>query len=177
MAAPEPKKAPRNQALLVLVPMAIVLAIIASFATCLLWPRGQRVGTLDVTTPTSLDVDLKAGDTLSFRLDVIVGTVSGYPNSSRSRSNAVHEQLKASAVTLTLAQGSDPEVTTRCGAYDDKATTGSSSPDNVESSGLPLRCSLKAIKPGRHTLTASVAWVPEDVRKASLEVRRQRADD
>lgn len=178
MALAEPSAAPRSPALLVFVTMAVFLAVIASFAACMLWPRGQRVGALNLRAASpDLRVDLQRGDTLSFRLDVTVGTASGYPDSSRGRSNAVHDQLKRSIITVTLAQDGDPGTSAQCGAYDDKATTGSSGETEVESSGLPLRCSLVANKPGKHTLSASVVWVPEDVRKATLEVRRQRAGD
>jgi hypothetical protein len=177
MTSPEPT-APRNPAVLVLVPMAIVLAVIGSCAAYFLWPRGQRVGSVDLlASEPSLRVELKPGDRLSFRLDVTVGTKSGYPDSSRGRSNAVHDQLETSIITVTLAQDGEPATTTKCGAYDGKATTVSSNSDDVESSGLPLTCSLIASKAGKHTLTTRVAWVPADLIKARLEVRRQRPDE
>jgi hypothetical protein len=132
---------------------------------------------LRAAAPT-LAVDLAAGDKLNFRLDVVtVGTASGYPDSSRSRSNAVHDELKASKLAVTLAEGDGPGSSTTCGAFDGKATTVSSSSSEVESSGLPLRCSLVAKTPGRHTLTARIEWVPKDVREAKLEVRRVQAAD
>jgi hypothetical protein len=178
MTSPEPNKAPQNPALLVLAVIAIFLAVIGSCAAYFLWPRGQRVGAMDLlAAEPSLDVELKKGDTLSFRLDATVGTESGYPDSSRSRTNAVHDQLEASFITVTLMHDGNPEASTQCGAYDGKATTSSSSETDVATSGLPLKCSLLASKAGKHTLTASVAWVPADMRKATLEVRRQRPDD
>jgi hypothetical protein len=164
--------------LLVLVPMGIVLAGIASLAAYFLWPRGERVGTLDLRNPaTSLDVTLAAGDKLNFRLDVTVGTTSGYPDSSRSRSNAVHDELEASKLAVDLGLGGNVTGSTTCGAFDGKATSGSSSSDEVESSGLPLRCSLVARAAGKYTLSTRVVWVPKDVREAKLEVWRQRASD
>ena len=178
MANPEPAKAPKNPALLVLVPMAIVLAVIGSCAAYFLWPRGQRVGAVDLlATEPGLKVDLKKGDTLSFRLDATVGTETGYPDSSRSRTNAVHDQLETSIITVTLTKDGSPQASTQCGAFDGKATTSSSSETDVETSGLPLRCGLVASQPGKHALAVSVAWVPKDMRKATLEVRRQRPDD
>jgi len=178
MATPEPSKAPKNPALLVLIPIAIFLAVIGSCAAYFLWPRGQKVGAVDLlaTAPT-LSVDLKAGDTLSFRLEATVGTENGYPDSSRSRTNAVHDQLEKSVISITLAQNGSAYASTQCAAYDGKATTSSSSETDVATSGLPLECSLLAAKPGKHTLTASVTWAPADMRKATLEVRRQRADE
>src|SRR5688572_21746088 len=130
--------------------MAIVLAGIASLAAYFLWPRGERVGVLDLRAAApSLDLELAAGDSLSFRLDVTVATASGYPDSSRSRSAAVHEELEASKISAELALDGAAAGSTTCGAYDDKATTVSSSSQEVESSGLPLRCSLVARAPGK----------------------------
>jgi hypothetical protein len=179
MANPEPSAAPRNPALIVFAAIGIFLTVIASFAAYFLWPRGQKVGVVDLlAAEPSLSVDLKAGDRLSFRIAaVIVGTDGGYPDSSSGRSNAVHDQLESSVVTVSLAPDGGPEASAQCGAYDGKATTGSSSETEVHSSGLPLRCSLVAAKAGKHTLAVSVAWVPDDMRKATLEVRRERAGD
>lgn len=178
MAIPEPSKAPANPALLVLIPIALFLIVIGSCAAYFLWPRGEKIGAVDLlaTTP-ALSVELRTGDRLSFRLDATVGTANGYPDSSRSRTNAVHDQLEQSIITITLAQDGSADASTQCGAYDGKATTSSSSETDVATSGLPLKCSLVAAKPGKHTLTASVTWTPEDMRRATLEVRRQRADE
>jgi hypothetical protein len=160
---------------MVLVPMGICLAVIASLAAYALWPRGERVGQLDLRAGAPhLDVDLAAGDTLSFRLDATVGTTGGYPNSSRSRTNQVHEELERSKLTVDLALTGMPIGSTTCGGYDGKATTTSSSSDDVATSGLPLRCTLEAKATGKYALSTRVAWVPRDVRVAKLEVRRQR---
>jgi hypothetical protein len=160
---------------MVLVPMGICLAVIASLSAYFLWPRGERIGRVDLRAAAPrLDVDLSAGDTLSFRLDATVGTTSGYPNSSRSRTNAVHDELAASKVTVDLTLNGAAAGSTTCGAFDGKATTTSSGSDDVDTSGLPLRCTLLARNAGKHQLSARVAWVPRDVRAATLEVRRQR---
>ncbi|HVJ20293.1 MAG TPA: hypothetical protein VM686_32985 [Polyangiaceae bacterium] len=157
--------------------MGIFLAGIASLAAYALWPRGKRVGVIDLRGEApALGVDLAAGDTLSFRLDVTVGTASSYPNSSRSRTNAVHDELKDSALTVDLTRDGSAVGTTTCGAYDDRATTVSSGSDDVASSGLPLRCSLVAGAGGKYTLTARVVWVPKDIRAAKLTIHRQRAE-
>jgi hypothetical protein len=163
---------------MVLVPIGICLAAIASLAAYALWPRGERVGQLDLRAAAPrLEVALAAGDTLNFRLDATVGTTSGYPNSSSSRTNQVHEELERSNVTVELALDGTPISSTTCGAYDGKATTTSSSSDDVATSGLPLRCKLVAKAKGKHTLSTRVAWAARDVRVAKLEVRRQRLTD
>ncbi|HMJ11871.1 MAG TPA: hypothetical protein VK524_10685 [Polyangiaceae bacterium] len=178
MAEPAPPPAPRNPALLIVGAIGVFLVVIASFAAYFLWPRGERVGVLDLRAAApSLGVDLAAGDTLNFRLDVTVGTNSSYPDSSRSRTNAVHDQLQASAVTASLVRDGSAPSSTQCGAFAGKATTVGSGSDDVASSGLPLDCSLKAPAAGRYTLTVRVAWVPKDIREAKLEVRRQRAGE
>ena len=178
MAEPAPSASPRDPALLVLGAIGLFLAVIASFAAYFLWPRGESVGVLDLRAPApSLGVELAAGDTLSFRLDVTVGTTSGYPDSSRSRTNAVHDQLEASVITASLERDGTARHSTQCGAFDGKATTVGSGADDVASSGLPLDCALKAPAPGRYTLGVSVAWVPRDIREAKLEVRRQPAGE
>lgn len=178
MTSPEPSAKQTNPAFVVFAAIGIFVAVVGSCAAYFLWPRGQRVGALDLraTTP-SLSVDLRPGDTLSFRLDATVGTEHGYSDSSRSRTNAVHDQLEKSILTVALAQDGNAVSNAQCGAYDGKATTSSSSTTDVATSGLPLKCKLVAAKAGKHTLTASVVWVPEDVRKATLEVRRQRSGD
>jgi hypothetical protein len=176
---PAPASTSRNLAFVIPGAIGIFVAVIASLAAYFLWPRGHRIGTLNLLAPApSLGVDLAAGETLSFRFEVVtVGTRSGYPSSSRGRTNAVHDQLAASAMTVTLVREGAPGIAATCGAFDGKATMSSPGSDSVESSGLPLRCSLVAKESGRHTLTARVAWVPKDVREAMLEVRRQRAGD
>ena len=175
MASSDGSSPPSGSALMVLVPMGICLAVIASLAAYFLWPRGERIGQLDLRAAApQLGVDLAAGDTLSFRLDAKVGTTSGYPNSSRSRTNAVHDELAASKVTVELTLNGAAVGSTTCGAYDGKATTSSSSSDDVATSGLPLRCKLLARNAGKYQLSARVAWVPGDIRAATLEVRRQR---
>lgn len=173
----ESAPSPKNPAILVVAAIGIFLAAIGSLAAYFLWPRGERVGILNLREGTPVvSVDLGAGDTLNFRLDVVVGTTSGYPDSSRSRSNAVHEQLESSEIAVALMQSGSSVVSARCGAYDGKATTVSSSSDEVDSTGLPLACKLKAEKAGKYTLEARTKWVPKDVRAAKLEVRRQRAE-
>jgi hypothetical protein len=177
MASSDGSPAPNGSAFMVLVPMGICLAIIASLAAYFLWPRGERIGRLDLRAAApQLDVDLAAGDTLSFRLDATVGTTSGYPNSSRSRTNAVHDELAASKITIDLTLNGAAVGSATCGAFDGKATTSSSGSDDVATSGLPLRCTLRARNAGKHQLRARVAWVPRDVRAAMLEVRRQRTE-
>ena len=176
MASSGGSPAPKGSALMVLVPIGICLAIITSLAAYFLWPRGERIGRLDLRAPApQLDVDLAAGDTLNFRLDATVRD-TGYPNSSRSRTTAVHDELAASKITVDLTLNGAPVGSATCGAFDGKATTTSSGSEDVTTSGLPLRCTLRARNPGKYQLRAGVAWVPRDVRAATLEVRRQRAE-
>ena len=77
-------------------------------------------------------------------------------------------------ITAVAADGVS-KVSTECGAFAGKATSGSSDADSVTSSGLPIDCALEVPKAGVYTLTAKVAWVPKVVREAILEVRRQKA--
>jgi hypothetical protein len=176
----QPSTAPKNNpSLLVFGTIAMFFAIFGSCAAYFLWPRGDRLGAIDLHAgPPTLSVDVGAGDKLNFRIDTItVGTIGGgYPaSSSKSRSNKVREELEASKVTITFV-GNDgvSKASTECGAYAGKLTTGSSDADSVKSSGLPLDCSLNVEKAGAYTLTAKVAWVPKDVREAILEVRREK---
>lgn len=180
MADAETSPAPKSPAPLVFGAIVIGFAIFGTCAAYFLWPRGDRLGAIDLRagTPT-LSVDVGAGDKLNFRIDTItVGTIGGdYPaSSSKSRANKVREELEASKITITFV-GNDgvSKASTECGAYAGKLTTGSSDADSVESSGLPLDCSLAVEKAGVYTLSAKVAWVPKDVRVAILEVRREKA--
>src|SRR5262245_61863474 len=60
--SPDPHSAPKKSALLVLVPMGIVLVGIAGLAAYFLWPRGERVGAIDLRgDEPSMSVDLAAG--------------------------------------------------------------------------------------------------------------------
>jgi hypothetical protein len=177
MAASDGSATPKGSALMVLVPMGIVLAVIASLAAYFLWPRGERVGQLDLRAAAPrLEVSMAAGDTLSFRLDATVGTTSGYSNSSDSRTNQVHDQLEASKLTVDLILDAATVGSATCGAFDGKATTTSSGSDDIDTSGLPLRCMLEARRAGKHQVSARVVWVPRDVRAATLTVHRQRAE-
>jgi hypothetical protein len=178
MADAEPSPAPKSPASLVFVAFALFFAIFGSCAAYFLWPRGDRLGAIDLRADTpTLSIDVGSGDKLSFRIDTItVGTTSGYPDSSRSRSNKVQEELQASKITITsVGKDGVSKATTECGAYAGKLTTGSSDADSVKKSGLPLDCSLEVEKAGVYTLTAKVAWIPKDVREAILEVRREKA--
>jgi len=170
---------PKGPQKVVLGTIAVFVALIGSCAAYYLWPRGERLGAIDLRSDApTLSINVGAGDKLNFRIDTItVGTKIGYPdNSSRSRTNKVREELQASVVTIT-AVGNDgtSKASTECGAYAGKATTGSSDDDSVTSSGHPLDCSIEVPKAGVYTLAAKVAWVPKDVREALLEVRREKA--
>ena len=106
MADAETSPARGNPALLVFGAIAICFAIIGSCAAYFLWPRGDRLGAIDLRggTPT-LSVDVGSGDKLNFRIDTItVGTIGGgYPgDDSDSRSNKVREDLQASKITITF---------------------------------------------------------------------------
>lgn len=163
--------------MIVLVPIALVVTLIGTCAAYALWPRGERMGAIDLRADDSkLMVEAGAGDKLSFRIETVtVGTIDGYPNSSTSRSNKVREELEASKITITsVSSDASVKTSTECGAYAGKATTGSSDADSVKSSGHPLDCSLEVDKTGVYTLTARVRWVPKDVREAVLEVRREK---
>lgn len=176
MAEDESSPTPKSPGSLVFGAIAIFVAIIGSCAAYYLWPRGERLGVIDLRADSpTLSIDVAAGDKLNFRIDTItVGTKSGYPDSSRPRSNKVHEELQASVLTITSVGSDGSKASTECGAFAGKSTTGSSDPDNVKSSGLPLDCSLEVPKAGVYTLTAKVVWVPKDVREAFLEVRREK---
>lgn len=176
--SPEPKKS--IGPLMIFGAFAIFFAVFGSCAAYFLWPRGDRVGAIDLRAePPTLSVDVGAGDKLNFRIDTItVGTTSAYGDSSRSRSNKVHAELKASRMTITAVTADGvSKLSTECGSFADKATTGSTETDSVKSTGLPLDCALVVEKAGLYTVTAKVAWVPKDVREAILEVRRQKAGD
>src|SRR5688572_10920024 len=168
---------PKNPALGVLATIAIFVAIIGSCAAYFLWPRGERLGDIDLRAESSkLSIDVGSGDKLNFRIDTItVATNSGYPNSSSSRTNKVQEELEASKITIASVGNDGSKASTECGAFAGKSTTGSSESESVTSSGIPLDCSLVVPKTGVYTLTATVAWVPEDVRVAILEVRREKS--
>jgi hypothetical protein len=176
--SPEPTP-PKSPASLVFGAFAIFFVIIGSCAAYFLWPRGDRLGAIDLRAdkPT-LSIDVASGDKLNFRIDTTtVGTTGGgYPNSSRSRINKVQDELQASRITITsIGNDGVSKASTDCGAFAGKATTGSNDADSVTSSGLPLDCSIDVEKAGVYTLTAKVAWVPKDVREAILEVRRVKA--
>jgi hypothetical protein len=180
MSDAESSPAPKKSGLVVLVPILIVFGIIGTCSAYFLWPRGERLGAIDLrANPATLSIDVGAGDRLNFRIDTItVGTIGGgYPdNSSRSRMNRVEEELEKSVITLT-AVGKDgaSQASTECRGYAGKSTTGSSESDSVTKTGIPLDCGLVVEKAGVYTLTAKVVWVPKDVRQALLEVRREKA--
>ena len=178
MAAVESPPTPQNPRALIFVAFALATMIIGSCAAYYLWPRGDRLGAIDLRAATpSLSIDVGDGDKLTFRIETVsVGTVSGYPSSSRSRTNSVEEELRASKISITCV-GSDGVVqaTTECGAFAGKSTRGSSDGERIRKSGVPLDCSLAVPKAGVYAVSAKVAWVPKDVREAVVEVRRSKA--
>ena len=115
----DPAPAQKSPAVLVFGAFGLFLAIIGSCGVYFLWPRGERLGAIDLRAdPATLSVDLGAGDKLNFRIDTVtVGTTTGYSNSSRSRTNKVQEELKASVITITSV-GNDgaAKASTECGA-------------------------------------------------------------
>lgn len=176
--APAPTPPAKSPALIVFGAIAIVGVVIGTCGAYYLWPRGDRIGTIDLRegSPT-LDVDVGAGDKVSFRFErITVGTNGSYPNSSRSRTNQVHDELRASRIVITAARsGGTESLTTDCGAFAGKASTGSNDTDSVTTSGVPLDCALMIEKAGPYKLSAKVTWAPKDVREAIVEVRREAA--
>lgn len=178
MASADELPPPKSPALLIVATIAMFVAIIGGSAAYFLWPRGDRLGAIDLRADApSLTVTAGAGDKLTFRIDtIVVGTVSGYPDSSRSRTNRVHEELAASRIRVSaVASDGASKTSTECAAFAGASASGSSDTDSVTSSGIPVDCSLVVENAGTYTLTAAVAWAPKDVRKAILEVRRQKA--
>lgn len=163
-------------------PQRLVLLVVAitlgGFATCAaynLWPRGQRVGALDLTAPDPrLTVTVAAGSTLSFRLDTVV-TAPFPSDSGRSLRNATCEALGASTIVLTDTLPGGQSVQARCPAYDGRFVSADSRGDVVAVDGIPVTCTLGPLSAGAHTLTARIAWARGlRARVATLEVRETR---
>ena len=170
---PESPQSSKRTWILFVAFFAIFTVGLITFIAIYLRPKGERVGNLDLQAPASaLTLDLPAGDSLNFRLDVTVGT-NGYPNSSRARRDAIYERLRASTITVSRTGPAGAAVSTTCGAYDGKSTSSSGSSSEVSVGGIPITCAFAALAPGRHVIDAKVVWAKDaEVRTATLEVRR-----
>ena len=100
-----------------------MLFLIVGPLVYILLPRGEKIGTVDLLSddPT-LEVTLKAGTRLMFRLDVEPGTKS------------VARLLRDSTLLVELVDGASTEKAT-CPAYEGKAISGLS--------GIVLSCELR----------------------------------
>jgi len=159
----------------VLLIMALVVGGIGTCAAYSLWPRGQRVGALDLTAATpSLTVTLAEGSTLSFRLDTVV-TAPFPARDGRSFRNATYDALGASTLTLTDTPARGESEVTTCPAYDGRFVSADNSGNVVTINGIPVTCSFGRLAAGPHTLTARIVWARGlRAQVATLEVRETR---
>jgi hypothetical protein len=173
--APESPRTSRTTWILFVGFFALFTVGLIGFMLLYLWPKGERLGELDLRAPAAtLPLDLSAGDALHFRLDVTVAT-QGYPTSARPRRDAIYERLRASTLTISSTPAGGTALTTTCAAYDGKSMSSSGSSSEVSVGGVPITCTLEGLAPGRHVISAKVAWATNaDVRASTLEVRRER---
>ena len=149
---------------------------LVAFLAFSLWPRGERVGAIDLRAGGApVAFDASAGDGLTFRLDVTLGTAA-YAGTEKQRESAARAALRSSSITATVAGPDGAVRSSTCPAYDGKAVTSTRYGSEVSRSGAPLTCALVVATPGRHVVTARAAWATgAEVRAATLEVRREAA--
>jgi hypothetical protein len=143
----------RGGALRVIAPVVVMIALITTPLAYCLWPRGEKIGSIDLTSKDpSLPVTLTAGTRLVFRLDFAPNT------------KVVARRLRESTIMVEIVDGAPTEKAT-CPAYEGSSMTGLS--------GIPLSCELRIARSGPVRLRAKGQWHSElEPESAMLEVRQ-----
>jgi hypothetical protein len=132
---------------------------------------GDAVGQVDAMKPSTLDVDLAAGETLRFRVDDEVELIS--PEHQRMPRRTVIEFLQKSELVVTVK---DPKGSNsvRCPLSGNGTTEGMSGP-RLFQKGIVVSCAYPVAQAGKHQISATVVWRPEvKPLSATVEVRREK---
>lgn len=147
--------------------MKKLLGILVLLTACL--SPGDAVGQVDALKPSTLDIELAAGDTLRFRIDDEVELISVEHQHWPRRQAIEFLQKSQLAVTVKDPKGS---TTVRCPLMGNGTTEGMSGP-RLFQKGIVVDCAYPAGQAGKHQVSATVAWTPEvKPLAATVEVRR-----
>lgn len=143
--------------------MKKVLGILVRLTACM--SPGDAVGTVDAMKPSTLDVDLAAGDQLRFRVDTEVETSQDMP-----RREAVGF-LEKSQLVVTVKDSKAPTIV-RCPLRGNGTMQGMSG-RKVFEKGLVVSCTVPATQAGKHQVSTTVDWDPAlKPLTATVEVRK-----
>jgi hypothetical protein len=143
-------------------------AIVVFLTAC---APGDPVGQIDAMKPSSLDVDVAAGEKLRFRVacEVDMNGLENAPGGPRGF-KAV-DALDRSQLSITVGAPKG-ETIVRCplkGSGDIQSKSGS----KLGRTGLRVDCEVPIAETGKHRITANVAWDPAiKPLSANVEVRR-----
>jgi hypothetical protein len=126
---------------------------------------GDPVGQFDAMKPSSLEVDLVAGDTLRFRVDTEIVSNTDRP----TRETVAALQRSQLEVKVNDGQGF---ATARC-PLKGNGTMQAKSGLKVTEKGLIVACEVPVKQTGKHQVSATVAW-DSSIKPLSalVEVRR-----
>lgn len=142
-----------------------IAALAILFAACL---PGEAVGTVDPMKPSSLDVELAAGDKLRFRVDAECDV-----GDSKLPRRVAIEYLQRSQLSVTVkdAGGATKASCPLRGNGKMEGMSGS----KLFTQGLVVSCELPAARAGKHEVSATIEWDPAcKPLSANVEVRRVR---
>jgi hypothetical protein len=130
---------------------------------------GEPVGKVDAMKPSSLDVELAAGEKLRFRVDA--EGILGPPHDDLRRSDAVGF-LQKSQVAISV-KGPAGATTVRCPIKGNGMTEGKSGA-KLFAQGIIVSCEVPIAQAGKHQVSATMVWDPAFIKplSASVEVRR-----
>lgn len=129
---------------------------------------GEAVGTVDAMKPSSLDVELAAGDVVRFRVDAECDV----GDATLPRKTAI-EYLQRSQLNVTVKDAGDA-TKARCPLRGNGTTEGMSG-SRLFTKGLPVSCEVPIARAGKHQVSATIEWDPAcKPLSANVEVRRVR---
>lgn len=152
----------------------VIVAAFVVTGAVIVWmvsPRGSKVGTT-VAHPFSgapVMVELAAGDTLAFRLDVAVTR----ERSDDDEKDRLHDELARS--TLTVRAKGPEELVATCPSWAGRVLMSSTLGDQLSLTGVLVECEIPIVRPGNYAVTGLIAKAAGlKIERAELEVRRDR---
>ena len=142
-----------------------IVTLVLLVAAC---APGEAVGTVDPMKPSSLDVELAAGDKVRVRVDAECDV-----GDSTLPRRSVIEFLQRSQLTMTVKDATDA-ATTSCPLRGNGTMEGMSG-SRLFTKGLIVSCEVPIARPGKHQVSATIEWHPKcKPLSANVEVRRVR---
>lgn len=142
---------------------AVSLLVVAACAP------GQSVGRIDATKPSSLEVDLSAGDKIAFRVDA-EGELG--PDKADLTRREVIDLLRNSQLSVTVT-GPNGVTSAQCPLKGNNGVSEGRSGAKLFTTGLMVACEVAVAQAGKHRISATMIWNPSlKPVSATVDVRR-----